>query len=548
MRRLEPHSLRGKVTSITLLATLCAMVAVVVITFTAMRLILKASIADALSDQVDEAVVLVGEGRYQDAVSIAGIGLLQVMDGQGRVLASSPALQGHVVTDVPHDGDVQEMDTVDLRRDAGDDGSSHDEEDGDAYDGGADDDDGGDVDDGGGVDDADGGAGGDDVDDDDDAHDDDGGEDDAAAVDSHLRLAAVMLVGRPEVAYAAGDIDVPSSMGGSVVLGGDGPYLVMRRDVQSGDGTVTVTAVASMASAVHAAKVASGVLAVLFALLLALSAVFSWRMTGRVLEPVQQMRRKAAEISTSNLSERIPIPRRDRDLAELANTFNELIARMEAAFDEQKRFISDAGHELKSPIAAVGVMLELLRNHPEAVDEAQVLEDIAGENNRMRAIVSDLLTLSRHDEGRMSMDRRPVDIMDVVLEAVDTLHAYSSVPVDTQGVQPVVCSGDAALLSHALRNLLDNAARHARYRIRVSCGREDDHVYIMVSDDGPGIPEADWERVFGRFVQLDEGRDRSSGGTGLGLPVVKGIVEAHGGSVRFVDSEIGGATVRVELP
>lgn len=357
-----------------------------------------------------------------------------------------------------------------------------------------------------------------------------------------------MLVGRPEVAYAAGDIDVPSSMGGSVVLGGDGPYLVMRRDVQSGDGTVTVTAVASMASAVHAAKVASGVLAVLFALLLALSAVFSWRMTGRVLEPVQQMRRKAAEISTSNLSERIPIPRRDRDLAELANTFNELIARMEAAFDEQKRFISDAGHELKSPIAAVGVMLELLRNHPEAVDEAQVLEDIAGENNRMRAIVSDLLTLSRHDEGRMSMDRRPVDIMDVVLEAVDTLHAYSSVPVDTQGVQPVVCSGDAALLSHALRNLLDNAARHARYRIRVSCGREDDHVYIMVSDDGPGIPEADWERVFGRFVQLDEGRDRSSGGTGLGLPVVKGIVEAHGGSVRFVDSEIGGATVRVELP
>jgi signal transduction histidine kinase len=288
-----------------------------------------------------------------------------------------------------------------------------------------------------------------------------------------------------------------------------------------------------------------------FTLLLVVVALFSWHMTERTLRPVERMRQSAEAITASDLSRRVSVPDGDRDLSRLARTFNDLLARVEAAMDAQRRFVSDASHELKGPVAATKVMLETARAHPEAVDPSTLLSDLANENEQLQGIVADLLALARQDEGRLQVNLVPLDLCDLIYEEVSSLERRSAVSLDVSGVEPLVCAGDAQLLGQALRNLLENAVRYAHSHVAVTCrevlGSTGRLIRISVSDDGPGIAPADRERVFGRFVRLGKDRGRATGGTGLGLAVVQGIVERHGGRVYFSDPEIGGATAVMEL-
>lgn len=260
------------------------------------------------------------------------------------------------------------------------------------------------------------------------------------------------------------------------------------------------------------------------------------------------MRSSVEAINASDLSVRVPVPHGDPDLAPLAVTFNELLARIQASVDQQNRFISDASHELKSPVAATGVMLEAMREYPDAIDNEQVVSDLTVENECMARIVSNMLVLARHDEGRTVVELVPVDLLDVLLEETSALASRCAVRIDTSAVQPIVCQTDRELLSHIVRNLLDNAARYASSVVKVSCSCDDSVVRIVVSDDGPGIPEADRERAFDRFVRLEDEARRMPDSTGLGLSVVRSSAECLGGTARFVDSELGGATALVELP
>ncbi|MBQ9021763.1 MAG: HAMP domain-containing histidine kinase, partial [Eggerthellaceae bacterium] len=339
----------------------------------------------------------------------------------------------------------------------------------------------------------------------------------------------------------------PSYIDASEVFGDAGPYLVKKRKVESPDGPVTLAAITSLASATRTARLATQLLATIFLALLCLVIAFTWNMAARTLQPVEQMRRTAENITTSNLSERIPVPARDKDLSRLATTFNELLARVEKSFNDQRRFVSDASHELKSPVAATGIMLETLRDHPEAVDTNQVVADLTTENERLASIVGDLLTLARSDEGRMVLDAKPIDLMDLLFEEITSLKARSTVPVDASGVEPVVCNADAELLSHVVRNLLDNASRYAQSQMKVSCTQTANEVQVRISDDGPGIAPEDRERVFDRFVRLQDSRSDANS-TGLGLPVARSIAERHGGSLTFVDGELGGATALLIIP
>lgn len=334
----------------------------------------------------------------------------------------------------------------------------------------------------------------------------------------------------------------------STILGTPGPFLVMRRTVDSPDGPMTLVALTSVHLAFQIADATSRVVTGLLAVVLVFAAVFAWFMTGQTLRPVENMRRDAERISVDDLSGRITPPENDKDLSALADTFNGLLARVEASVDEQKRFISDASHELKSPIASTSLMLEALRNHPESVRDEDVLADLAAENNRLSGIVGDLLMLTRLDEGRLVADLVPTDFYDVLYEEVTSLRQRSNVDVDESAIEPVIGMADTKLLSHAVRNLLDNAARFASSKVAVSCREQDDCVRIAISDDGPGIPVADRERVFGRFVRLEEGRSRQQGSTGLGLSVVRGNVERMGGRVYFGEPELGGATAIIEMP
>ena len=334
----------------------------------------------------------------------------------------------------------------------------------------------------------------------------------------------------------------------SKILATPGPFLVMCRTVDSPDGPVTLVALTSVHLAFDIADATARVVAGLLLVVLVFAGVFAWFMTGRTLRPVEQMRRDAEHISVRDLSGRITPPENDKDLSALADTFNGLLSRVEASVDEQKRFVSDASHELKSPIAATSVMLEALRNHPESLRDDEVLADLTSENSRLSSIVEDLLMLARQDEGRLVVERVPTDYYDVLYEEVASLRQRAEVPVDDASVQPIIGLVDPALLSHAVRNLLDNAARYAASRVKVSCSERDGRAIIAISDDGPGIPAKEREHVFGRFVRLEEDRSRKQGSTGLGLSVVRGNIERMGGRVYFGEPEIGGATAIIELP
>ena len=334
----------------------------------------------------------------------------------------------------------------------------------------------------------------------------------------------------------------------SNILGTPGPFLVMVRTVDSPDGPVTLVALTSVHLALDVARQTASVLGAILLVLLVLAAAFAWMMTGRTLRPVDTMRREVESISARDLSERITPPGNDPALTSLAETFNGLLARIDASVAEQKRFVSDASHELKSPIAATGLVLQAVKNDPEGLRDAEALDDLLAENARLTSIVDDLLMISRQDEGRLAAKMAPVDFYDLLHEEAVSLRLRSSVRVDESGLQPVIGQTDARLLGHAVRNLLDNAARYARSAVLLSCREDDGQIAITVSDDGPGIPADDRERVFGRFVRLEEGRSRDTGSTGLGLAVARGNVERLGGRVFFAEPEIGGATAVIELP
>ena len=391
-----------------------------------------------------------------------------------------------------------------------------------------------------------------DADDDFDADADDSDADDADDADDDrstrgIPAPPVSLVPR---AYAAEPepADNASYVDASNLFGDEGPYLVMQRKIDAPDGAVTLAAMTSLAPAMHGAQAAAQLIAIIMAVLLVAVAVAVWFLAGRTLRPVEEMRASVAEINASDLSVRVPIPRQDPDLAPLAQTFNELLGRIESALDMQRRFLSDASHELKSPIAASSLMLEAMREYPELVDDQQVIEDLSGENARMERIVGNMLVLERIDEGRLEVSPAPIDLLDVLLEEVAVLSGNGRIPIDASAVQPLICVADREQLSHVVRNLLDNAQKYAASTVRLSCEEVDGNVRITVSDDGPGIPEKDRDRVFDRFVRLEEGDARRKESTGLGLSVARSSASQIGGTVRFVDPELGGATAILEFP
>lgn len=214
-------------------------------------------------------------------------------------------------------------------------------------------------------------------------------------------------------------------------------------------------------------------------------------------------------------------------LAWLAVTTSDTLVRLNSALERQRRFTSDASHELRTPLASARTQLEVLLAHPDRIDWRRTAENTVLDLDRMQAVVTDLLYLARL--------AGPVGLERVDLAAL----------VDVPG--PVEVMGDRAHLERVVRNLLDNAERHASSRVEVSVVVESGAAVLRVVDDGPGIPEVDRERVFEPFVRLDEGRARDEGGAGLGLAIVREGVRAHGGTVGIEDSAVG-TVVTVRLP
>jgi signal transduction histidine kinase len=330
---------------------------------------------------------------------------------------------------------------------------------------------------------------------------------------------------------------------------GDGYRLVAdRADLDDGDGQLLVVVARSAGAVEEGVGAVAGSLVVGIPVLLLVVAATTWVVTGRALRPVEAIRREVAAITDAELDRRVPAPGGRDEIARLAGTMNAMLDRLEAGRDRQRRFVSDASHELRSPIATIRHELEVARADPAVVDVDALAGRLLAEDLRMQALVEDLLLLARSDEGRLGGTRRPVDLDDLVLAEAARLRQLGAVAVDASGVTAGQVVGDAGQLGRVVRNLADNAARHAAGVVRFGVGSDDRGVRLWVADDGPGIPVADRARVFERFTRLDASRARGTGGYGLGLAIAAEVVRAHGGTIGVDEGPDGGARVVVALP
>lgn len=300
--------------------------------------------------------------------------------------------------------------------------------------------------------------------------------------------------------------------------------------------------------ALRASATVSGILLAAVPVLLVVIAALVWLVVGRALRPVDTIRREVDAIGPAELDRRVEEPATDDEVGRLARTMNRMLGRLDGAARAQRRFVSDASHELRSPLASIRQHAELARAHPEQLGDGELAEVVLAEGARLQDLVEQLLLLTRLDEGGLALVRNPVDLDDLLLGDARRLRDLGTVTVDTSGVAAARVDGDGRMLARLTRNLTDNAARHAHARVAVGVREESGGVVVTVDDDGSGIPDAERERVFERFVRLDEGRARDAGGSGLGLAIVAEIARAHGGSVRVEESPLGGARFVVTLP
>ncbi|KAA0022409.1 HAMP domain-containing protein [Antrihabitans cavernicola] len=334
---------------------------------------------------------------------------------------------------------------------------------------------------------------------------------------------------------------------GRVELTDADDFWVTGRGVQSRNGPVTVLVGADREPVENVVTTVALLLAVAGPVVVALVAVATYRLVGIALRPVERMRARVASISSSQLAERIPVPETRDEITRLAVTMNDMLARLESGQRAQQRFVSDASHELRSPLATITTALEFAETRPELLDGALIDESLLPEARRMRQLIEDLLILARADEHTSPLPTTDVDIDDILYLEGARIPNVSSLAVTT-AIVPVRVTGDPRALARVVRNLVDNALRHARSEIHLECGTAGGVALIVVEDDGPGIPAAERDRVFDRFVRLDSPRTRESGGAGLGLAIVTEIVLAHHGTVRVVERAGGGSRFEVRLP
>ncbi len=341
---------------------------------------------------------------------------------------------------------------------------------------------------------------------------------------------------------------LPTDDAGEVrVPGADHPYVVVVDDAESGDTEYGVAVAVSLEGVEDSTDALTMPLVLGLPLVLVLVGGTTWVVATRALAPVERIRQEVDRITGDRLDRRVPEPPSRDEIHRLARTMNRMLARLETASGRQRQFVSDASHELRSPLASIRQTAEVARTHPDALPEGELAEAVLEESARMQRLVDQLLLLTRVDEGVLAGPPRDVDLDDLVLtEAARVRRAGLS--VDTSAVGPARVRGDRTALGQVVRNLVDNAMRHASASLRLAVGQAGPVVELTVDDDGPGVAEEDRERVFERFVRLDEARARDAGGSGLGLAIVREIVAAHGGSVAAGSSSLGGARFVVRLP
>ncbi|CAM5604058.1 ATP-binding protein [Streptomyces sp. ID03-2B] len=368
--------------------------------------------------------------------------------------------------------------------------------------------------------------------------DDDDGDDDADDDGDEDR-------GRPGRGEVSSD-DPDFSDGTATVGRTTADYRFAAVEATTPDGvTLTVYAGAPLAAEQEAVNTVRGAMLTGLPLLLVVVAGVTWLVTRRALRPVEGIRREMAAITASeDLARRVPEPGSRDEIAALARTTNETLTVLEASVERQRRFVADASHELRSPIASLRTQLEVAEAHPELLDLPGAVADTV----RLQVLAADLLLLARLDAGEKP-GSATVELGALVREEVSQRAGDRiAVRVEVPEGGAFEVNGSRGQLSRVIGNLLDNAQRHAEGSVAVSVAADGHGVRVEVRDDGAGVPEEERERIFERFVRLDDARSRDDGGAGLGLAIARDVASRHGGTLTVHRAAEGGAAFRLWLP
>ncbi|HEY3276853.1 MAG TPA: ATP-binding protein, partial [Syntrophorhabdaceae bacterium] len=295
-------------------------------------------------------------------------------------------------------------------------------------------------------------------------------------------------------------------------------------------------------------------MALLFPFALALAGGGGWFFAHRALGPVDRMIAGAREIGANRLHERLPLSGARDELDRLAETINNMLGRLDAAFSEMRQFTADASHELQTPLTILrGEMEVALRSRREPKEYKEVLESALEEVERLSQLVEGLLLLARSDAGVLKMDHAPVELAFLIEEVrrkMAPLAEAKSVNLGLGRIEPAEVQGDYSHLRRLLLNLVDNGIKYNRPggSVRLSLGVTPEWAVLEVEDTGPGVAEEEKEKIFQRFYRSPEARSGGFGGSGLGLSMVRSIVDAHHGKIELESSPGKGSTFRVHLP
>lgn len=325
-------------------------------------------------------------------------------------------------------------------------------------------------------------------------------------------------------------------------------FRVVALGVDSPDGPVTVLvgeALESVSDSTQALIVSLLIGIPILTVVVGLSAYF---LTHRALRPVEAIRSRVEEVEGEIGGRRVPEPEQQDEIGRLAKTMNSMLARVEAMQERQKRFASDASHELRTPLTAIRANLEIGLEQSDNQERASdLVRSSLNEVERMEQLMESLLSEALGAAGTQR-NITVVDMDDLVLEEASAFRHTSGKTIDTSGVSAAQLDGDREQLRRVLRNLLSNATRHAENAVSLTLREVGADAVLTVTDDGPGVPDESLEEIFERFSRLEHARERDAGGAGLGLSIVKSIVESHGGEV-FVDADYKeGAKFVVRLP
>jgi len=364
--------------------------------------------------------------------------------------------------------------------------------------------------------------------------------------DGHVLAATRALAGMPAVYALPANSTVPVRLkGADGALPGDVIVVGVRENAGGQTVTIVTGTPTSLLTQLRSAFTADLLFGLPVILLLAASAV--WLIVGRALRPVEQIRHAVTAITSADLSQRVPDPGTADEIGNLAATMNSMLGRLEDSARRQRRFVSDASHELRSPLSAIRTTLEVGLAHPDRAPWPVIAERAAQQSNRLEELIQQLLLLARADEKVLTQQSGPVDVSQL-LQDVAAGAGGGHVVLDLRLTSPAMTEGNAEHLTRVFRNIVDNALRYANSRIRITSSTTDNQITVEIADDGPGIPEAERGRVFERFVRLDRSRERGTGTTGLGLAIAREIATAHDGDIRLTDSPESGACFAVRLP